>query len=856
MVRSNVNSEHLEEIFGKFGGVAEVTMEVDTESKLSKGTAYIRFHKRDQAETAQLHMHEGQIDGNKVQVNFVLVQPKPKRSVSPKANPNANRRQPANRRAPSPFRPRRSRSPPGRRGPSPFRRRSRSPEVRGRGPSPYRRRYVIAIETFRHTGGVEAARRLHVLTVPEGVEARRRVARLLLTLEADDRVLARSIAAVHDLVRFRGPRPEHAVAVPPGQFFASDSFSAHANAQTAPVAQLESKQPQLESQPKPQAELMRLQNNVRVPFNCADDNCEKTCDPRTRCHKPYHVLKQNSIIIPSPMPRETIPNNAEAAAAKDTSESKDGKIDTLSPQDLSLGPVIGNGAFSTVFLATYHGEQVALKRQAIDAHILRELAILKQLDHPNLLRFIGSCEWEHEGSKEVWIVSELVQGGDVSKFLKGRKSNKASWAQIVQIALGAAEGLRYMHEQHIVHRDIKAANMLLDEHLNVRLCDFGFARTVADDNNHGDNLEEPEMAKRGRRMSLCGTDAYMPPEMLFEEDYNESIDIFSYGVVLIELICRQHINENGFLMRHPAKNFVIDMDEFRAAVPESCPPSLVLLAENCVSFESSGRPSAREVVEWLEDLKKDMQDNDDDASGSANNFALEMSTTLTDSLHDDDTRPSDVDASHDMDADSAPRYAGSLLMTRPSGGIGDVQLLRCVRRSRQRWVVLQDSTLTIYKNQKECDLFRETLTPRGATKPLSTSLAGALLREKKNRRWFVVLPGNTKWEFQATTTQDMQFWVAILGRAVHVADHMDARRRPSEDMVLPDPADEVYRWLDDVGMAHHYHTFKSKGFATLDFLRETGLGDDDFNFLNIDGARDRDVLAHAALVLRGEDACE
>ncbi|CAK4252919.1 unnamed protein product [Aphanomyces euteiches] len=108
----NVNSEHLEEIFGKFGGVADVTLEVDKESKLSKGTAYIRFHKRDEAETAQLHMHEGQIDGNKIQVNFVLVQPKPKRSVSPKSSTGAIRRRspPNTRRKPSPFRPR-SRSP-------------------------------------------------------------------------------------------------------------------------------------------------------------------------------------------------------------------------------------------------------------------------------------------------------------------------------------------------------------------------------------------------------------------------------------------------------------------------------------------------------------------------------------------------------------------------------------------------------------------------------------------------------------------------------------------------------------------------------------------------------------------------
>lgn len=138
-----------------------------------------------------------------------------------------------------------------------------------------------------------------------------------------------------------------------------------------------------------------------------------------------------------------------------------GDLTTLNPQDLSLGPVIGNGAFSTVFSATYKGEQVALKRQPIDAHILRELAVLKQIDHPHLLKYIGSCEWDHQGTKEIWIVSEFVKGGDISKFIKGKKSNKLPWKQAVQIALDAADGLRYLHEKKIIHRDIKSANILV-----------------------------------------------------------------------------------------------------------------------------------------------------------------------------------------------------------------------------------------------------------------------------------------------------------------------------------------------------------------------------------------------------------
>ncbi|OQR93167.1 arginine/serine-rich protein 45 isoform X2 [Thraustotheca clavata] len=113
----NVNSDHLSEIFGKFGTVANVNLEIDKSTRLPKGFAYIQFAKRAEAETAQLHMHDGQIDGNKIQVNFVLVQPKPKRSVSR----SPIRKSPERRRRASPFR---RRSPVGRRQASPFRRRS------------------------------------------------------------------------------------------------------------------------------------------------------------------------------------------------------------------------------------------------------------------------------------------------------------------------------------------------------------------------------------------------------------------------------------------------------------------------------------------------------------------------------------------------------------------------------------------------------------------------------------------------------------------------------------------------------------------------------------------------------------
>ncbi|RHZ16142.1 hypothetical protein DYB31_000414 [Aphanomyces astaci] len=660
---SNVNAEHLEEIFGKFGGVAEVTLEKD--ANMVKGTAYIRFHKRDEAETAQLHMHEGQIDGNRVQVNFVLVQPKPKkRSVSPKGNPN---------------------------------------------------------------NGKNNTRR-----------------------QADPRLLVEG-------------RPTSAAAADrrrdDGSFYLLRSFRIVPNDDDVVVE-------------------VHLEGvgSVVVVGVLADDRLRSTraTGARAPCR---HVGALAPLLVV-------------AAAA-------------VLP-DIALGPVIGNGAFSTVFSATYKGQRVALKRQAYGAHILRELSILKQIDHPSLLRYIGSCEYTHQDTKEVWILSEFVGGGDVSKYLKGKKSPHLTWKETVQIALDAADGLRYMHEKGIIHRDVKAANMLLDEHLRIRLCDFGFAREVASDNNPPppqDPSVDCGLPKRERRMSLCGTDTYMPP-----------------------------VNEDGFLKRQPAKNFAIDMDEFRAGVRPTCPSSLVLLAENCTAFEPTNRPTAREVVEWLEDLQKDLDINQ--KQQQQQQLMLRKASSV-DSFYDDneseslssahvDTVVDDRAGGHDdgswisthhhedelhFDETSAPAYAGPLLMAHGP-----------LRRWRQRWIVLQDSTLSIFRNLKHF----QSMNDQGTPKLDATPLAGC--RKPANRRWTLehAAVGGIKWTFRASTAHELQLWVAMLTRAIHVADYLAGQELANGGSPPPpvDPTDEIYTWLDSLDLACYFQTFKSKGFATLDYLRE------------------------------------
>lgn len=269
---------------------------------------------------------------------------------------------------------------------------------------------------------------------------------------------------------------------------------------------------------------------------------------------------------------------------------EDFKIDM---NEISVEEEIGKGNFSTVFVGKWKGQRVSIKRQKrkekdIQNYLWRELTLLKSFTHRNLLRYIGASN--DEKTRQVWIITEYLPNGDVQALLQ--RPEELGWQLKMQIALDAARGMCFLHEKGFLHRDIKTANMLLDENWHCKLCDFGFARHVT-----------PDLP---RRMTLCGTDAYMAPEIYFDEEYDARADVFSFGIALIEIITRKQVNVDGFMLRKPSNNFQLDFEQFRAAVPTDCPNSLIVLAECCCTFEPHERLTSIEVLEWLEDLFKEI----------------------------------------------------------------------------------------------------------------------------------------------------------------------------------------------------------------------------------------------------------
>ncbi|GLE01371.1 hypothetical protein PINS_up010201 [Pythium insidiosum] len=293
------------------------------------------------------------------------------------------------------------------------------------------------------------------------------------------------------------------------------------------------------------------------------------------------------------------PENADAAVSC---------LFAIDPSTVKIGKEIGKGAFSVVYSGEFNKKRVAVKCQPKDEHgaippfVLKEVQILQRLHHPNVLEFIGAAD--NRKTRQILILSEHSHHGDLDQLLRNIRKGVAphlGWTKMVQIALDVARGIAFLHAQRFIHRDIKSSNILLDEQFCAKLCDFGFATETSAWDETSDGATDANTSSK-RRKSYCGTDAFMAPEMFLDEDYNENVDVFSFGVVLMELICCRVANKDGFVMRLPQHKFCVVMSEFYDAMPSTCPPAFARIAEQCVAFEPTERPTSADVVRSLEDV--------------------------------------------------------------------------------------------------------------------------------------------------------------------------------------------------------------------------------------------------------------
>ncbi|XP_078417131.1 dual specificity testis-specific protein kinase 2 isoform X2 [Cetorhinus maximus] len=228
------------------------------------------------------------------------------------------------------------------------------------------------------------------------------------------------------------------------------------------------------------------------------------------------------------------------------------------------------------------------------ANMLREVQLMNRLSHPNILRFMGVCV--HEG--QLHALTEYINRGNLEQLLDS--SDHLSWRVRVKIAYDLACGLSYLHSKGVFHRDLTSKNCLIKMEENGYtgvLGDFGLAEKIPD------NAEV-------EKLSVVGSPFWMAPEVLHSEHYNEKADVFSYGIILCEIIARVQADPD-YLPR--TVNFGLDYDAFQNMVGD-CPPSFLQLAFNCCNMDPKLRPSFPEIVKMIEEIMQHLQDEGQERS--------------------------------------------------------------------------------------------------------------------------------------------------------------------------------------------------------------------------------------------------
>ncbi|KAL5575491.1 hypothetical protein UlMin_017190 [Ulmus minor] len=275
--------------------------------------------------------------------------------------------------------------------------------------------------------------------------------------------------------------------------------------------------------------------------------------------------------------------------------------------------IIGKGGFGTVYHGYLNNSQVAVKMLSPSSaqgykQFHAEAKLLTRVHHKNLTALVGYCD---EGSN-VGLVYEYMAHGDLSWHLSNKNSHPLTWEERLKIAMDAAQGLEYLHsgcKPPIVHRDVKTTNILLNDKLQAKLSDFGLSRAFPlEGHTHVSTV-------------VVGTPGYLDPEYLITNRLTEKSDVFSFGVMLLEIITgRLAITKNN------GKDHVIEWVKFRLSsgdIESIVDPRIVEqdfsknsvwkaveLAMTCVFQVSSKRPNMTQIlIELKQCLAMEMAGN-------------------------------------------------------------------------------------------------------------------------------------------------------------------------------------------------------------------------------------------------------
>ncbi|XP_037543847.1 LIM domain kinase 1 [Nematolebias whitei] len=282
------------------------------------------------------------------------------------------------------------------------------------------------------------------------------------------------------------------------------------------------------------------------------------------------------------------------------------------PSDLIHGEVLGKGCFGQAVKVTHQetGEVMVMKElirfdEETQKTFLKEVKVMRCLDHPNVLKFIGLFYKD----KRIHFVSEYIQGGTLRETII-KMDEGFPWSIKVGYAKDIAAGMAYLHSMNVIHRDLNSYNCLVRENQSVVVADFGLARLVMEERNQSKTsslersqkgtMSELRKHDRRKRYTVVGNPYWMAPEMIHGKSYDERVDIFSFGIMICEIIGRVSADPD-YLPR--SNDFGLNVTSFLQQYhPPDCPSAFLPLAVLCCDMDAEKRPPFSKLEEWLANL--------------------------------------------------------------------------------------------------------------------------------------------------------------------------------------------------------------------------------------------------------------
>lgn len=280
-----------------------------------------------------------------------------------------------------------------------------------------------------------------------------------------------------------------------------------------------------------------------------------------------------------------------------------------------------------VYRAVINGDDAAIKR--LKGDVTNEIKILKQINHSNVVRLSGFCV--HEGN--TYLVYEFAEKGSLADWLHHNKDLSGSlltWKHRARVAYDVADGLNYLHNYTnppYIHKNLKSSNILLDGEFRAKLANFGLARPMEDDD------EGPQLTRH-----VVGTQGYMAPEYLEHGLITPKLDVFAFGVIVLELLSGKEATfakdgeEKGEVMLWASIQGVMSGEDVRAKLKDFIDPCLrdeypfdlaftmAELATRCVATDPGSRPAMTEVMMSLSAIYNSSLDYDPSDVGNTDSM--------------------------------------------------------------------------------------------------------------------------------------------------------------------------------------------------------------------------------------------